>query len=47
MNKLYVIGAGPGSADMLTPEARSAINGSDLVWCAERNGVLVPENKRP
>ncbi|MCR4622942.1 MAG: precorrin-6y C5,15-methyltransferase (decarboxylating) subunit CbiE [Clostridiales bacterium] len=46
MNKLYVIGAGPGSADMLTPEARSAINASDLVWCAERNDALVPETKR-
>ena len=46
MNKLHVIGAGPGSADMLTPEALSVINSSDLVWCAERNDALVPEAKR-
>ena len=46
MNRLYVIGAGPGSKDMLTGEAVSAMNESELVWCAKRNDELVPEAKR-
>ncbi|MBR7041262.1 MAG: precorrin-6y C5,15-methyltransferase (decarboxylating) subunit CbiE [Clostridia bacterium] len=46
MNRLYVIGAGPGSKTMLTGEAESAINESELVWCAKRNSELVPEAKR-
>ncbi|MBR5752441.1 MAG: precorrin-6y C5,15-methyltransferase (decarboxylating) subunit CbiE [Clostridia bacterium] len=46
MNKLYVIGAGPGSGDMMTPEAQNAVNKADLVWCAERNDALVPQIKR-
>ena len=46
MNKLYVIGAGPGSSDMMTPEAQSAVNDADLVWSAERNDALVPQTKR-
>ncbi len=46
MSRLYVIGAGPGSKEMLTGEAASAINESELVWCAKRNCELVPEAKR-
>ena len=46
MNKLYVIGAGPGSGDMMTLEAQNAVNDADLVWCAERNDALVPQIKR-
>ena len=46
MNKLNVIGLGPGSRKMLTQEALCAIENADLVWCAERNGDLVPPEKR-
>ena len=46
MNRLYVIGAGPGSKAMLTGEAVNAVKDSDMVWCAKRNDELVPEAKR-
>ena len=46
MSKLYVIGAGPGSRDMLTREAASTINESEQIWCAKRNEELVPDNKQ-
>ena len=46
MNRLEVIGAGPGAGDMLTLRARAAIDGAQAVWCAERTEELVPEEKR-
>ncbi|MBR4234787.1 MAG: precorrin-6y C5,15-methyltransferase (decarboxylating) subunit CbiE [Clostridia bacterium] len=46
MNKLTVIGAGPGGRDMLTAEAAQAIINADAVWCAARNADLVPADKR-
>lgn len=46
MNKLYVIGAGPGSAEGMTAEAENAVLRADAVWCAARNDDLVPAEKR-
>ena len=41
MNRLEVIGAGPGAGDMLTLRARAAIDGAQAVWCAERTEELL------
>ena len=46
MNRLRVIGAGPGAAELLTAAAAEAIAGADAVWCAERHSALVPPGKR-
>jgi precorrin-6y C5,15-methyltransferase (decarboxylating), CbiE subunit/precorrin-6Y C5,15-methyltransferase (decarboxylating), CbiT subunit len=46
MNKLTVIGAGPGNRERMTLEAVSAVEASDIVWCASRNDDLVPAEKR-
>ena len=45
MNRLRVIGAGPGGAGFLTAAAAEAIAGADVVWCAERHAALVPPGK--
>ncbi len=46
MKKLNVIGIGPGRETMLTLEARQAMEAADVLWCADRTGDLVPEEKR-
>ena len=46
MNRLAVIGAGPGSAALLTPEAKEALEAADIIWCAARNEDFAPEKKR-
>ena len=46
MNKLTVIGAGPGNRETMTLEAVGAVEASDIVWCASRNDDLVPAEKR-
>ncbi len=46
MNKLTVIGAGPGNRRTMTLEAIGALEASDIVWCASRNDDLIPAEKR-
>ncbi|MCR4695753.1 MAG: precorrin-3B C(17)-methyltransferase, partial [Lachnospiraceae bacterium] len=31
MNKIYIVGMGPGSEDALTPQAKNALNMSDCI----------------
>lgn len=42
MNKVTVIGVGPGSAELLTIEAREAIDTADVVFAAARHMPLAP-----
>ena len=46
MNKLYVIGAGPGNENNLTIEAIKVIEEAAVIWCADRNSPLIPPDKR-
>lgn len=46
MNRIMVIGVGPGSGEMLTLQAMGAINTADVVFCADRNAPLAPVEKR-
>jgi precorrin-6Y C5,15-methyltransferase (decarboxylating) len=47
MEKLTVIGAGPGGEGCLTPEAREEIGRADIVYAAERHAHLAGIKPRP
>ena len=42
MNRVQVIGIGPGSAELMTLEARAAIDAADVVFAAARHMPLAP-----
>lgn len=44
MSKLYVVGAGPGSADYVTPAARKAVQEAQVVVGAQRSLALFKED---
>ena len=46
MKKLYVIGGGPGSGDLLTRQAETALALSDRVWVSGRGEERVPQARR-
>ena len=45
MNRITVVGGGPGGEDGLTMEARRALDGADAVYAAQRYAHLVPPEK--
>lgn len=45
MYELVVVGAGPGSTELLTPAAQAAIKDADAVVAAPRHAQLVPPSK--
>ena len=48
MNWIDVISAGPGGAELLTAQAKAAIENAEAVFCAQRNADLVsPDKRRP
>ncbi|MBR0464077.1 MAG: precorrin-6y C5,15-methyltransferase (decarboxylating) subunit CbiE [Clostridia bacterium] len=48
MNKLRVVGAGPGSMGLMTREGVEAVQSADCVWCAARMDELIdPQKRRP
>ena len=48
MNWIDVISAGPGAAELLTAQAKAAIENAEAVFCAQRNADLVsPDKRRP
>ena len=48
MNWIDVISAGPGGAELLTAQAKAAIENAEAVFCAPRNADLVsPDKRRP
>ena len=46
MNWIDVISAGPGGAELLTAQAKAAIENAEAVFCAQRNTDLVSPDKR-
>ena len=46
INPITVVGAGPGSADLLTKAGMDAVGQAELVWCAGRLSHLAPREKR-
>ena len=47
VNRVFVIGVGPGTADYLTPVARACIEGCDLLLGSPRLTRLFPQESRP
>ncbi len=47
MEKVAVVGAGPGALDCLTPKALEAVEGADIVFAAERHAHFTGGKLRP